>query len=254
MTGSLEGRVALVTGAGGGIGRAIALELAARGAIVAVHYRRNREGAEAICRQLTAGGAQASAFAADVTDPAEVRQVVARVEDAYDRIDVLVNNAGDLVERRTVAQMDAALFRQILDVNLTGTLLVLQAVADGMRRRNAGSIVNMSSVAAHTGGGPGAYAYAAAKAAVIALTKGIAKELAPNGIRVNCVSPGLIGGTEFHERFTTPDAFAATEKTIPLGRAGAPADVARVVAFLAGDDAAYLTGETIEINGGMYMR
>jgi 3-oxoacyl-[acyl-carrier protein] reductase len=123
-----------------------------------------------------------------------------------------------------------------------------------MTARRTGAIVNMSSLAAHNGGGPGAFAYAAAKAAIIAMSKAIAKELAPGGVRVNCVAPGLIGDTEFHGRFTAPDVFAAVEKTIPLGRAGTPEEVARVIAFLASDDAAYLAGETIEINGGLLMR
>jgi 3-oxoacyl-[acyl-carrier protein] reductase len=123
-----------------------------------------------------------------------------------------------------------------------------------MISRGSGAIVNMSSLAAHNGGGPGAFAYAAAKAAIITLSKALAKELAPKGIRVNCVSPGLIGQTQFHGRFTAPDAFEAAARTVPLGRAGTPDDVARAVAFLASDDAAYLAGETIEINGGMFMR
>jgi 3-oxoacyl-[acyl-carrier protein] reductase len=159
-----------------------------------------------------------------------------------------------LIERRTLLEMSEAMFRQVIDVNLTSTFLCCQAVVPSMIARGRGAIVNMSSLAAHNGGGPGAFAYAAAKAAIIALTKGIAKELAPKGIRANCVSPGLIGQTQFHGRFTAPDAFEAAAKTVPLGRAGTPADVANVVAFLAGDESAYLTGETVEINGGMFMK
>ena len=123
-----------------------------------------------------------------------------------------------------------------------------------MVERGSGAIINMASVAAHHGGGVGAFAYAAAKAAVIAMSKGLARELAPKGVRVNCVSPGLIGPTDFHDRFTPPEAFAASAKSVPLGRAGTPDEVARVIAFLASDDASYLVGETIEINGGMMMR
>jgi 3-oxoacyl-[acyl-carrier protein] reductase len=141
-----------------------------------------------------------------------------------------------------------------MNVNALTTFLCCQAVAPGMIARGSGAIVNLTSLAAHNGGGPGASVYSAAKAAVLALTKAYAKELAPHGVRVNAVSPGLIGGTPFHKTFTAPDAFAATVKTIPLGRAGTPDDVANVIAFLAGPDAAYLAGETIEINGGMFMR
>jgi 3-oxoacyl-[acyl-carrier protein] reductase len=121
-------------------------------------------------------------------------------------------------------------------------------------KARGGAIVNLSSLAAHNGGGPGAFAYAAAKAAVIGFTKGIAKELAPHGIRVNAVAPGLIGQTAFHGRFTPEETFKAIERTIPLGRAGTPEEVATVVAFLAGREAAFIVGETIEINGGAWLR
>jgi 3-oxoacyl-[acyl-carrier protein] reductase len=247
----LTGRIALVTGGGAGIGRAVAATLGARGATVAVHYFKSREGAEAAAEAI---GRRAASFQADLTNGDQVRTLVSQVEAQLGPIDVLVNNAGDLIQRRTLLEMTQAMFRQVIDVNLTSTFLCCQAVAPSMIGRRTGAIVNMSSLAAHNGGGPGAFAYSAAKAAIIALSKGIAKELAPNGIRVNCVSPGLIGQTQFHGRFTPPDAFDAATRTVPLGRAGSPDDVARAVAFLASDEAAYLTGETIEINGGMFMR
>jgi 3-oxoacyl-[acyl-carrier protein] reductase len=247
----LSGKVALVTGAGGGIGRAIAEGLAARGAAVAIHYGTNREGAEAARAAI---GDRAACFQADVTVRDQVEELVRQVQARLGPIDILVNNAGDLIERRTLTEMTEALFRQVMDVNVTSTFFCCQAVAPSMIARRTGAIVNMSSLAAHNGGGPGAFAYAAAKAAIIAMTKALAKELAPSGIRVNCVSPGLIGQTRFHGRFTKPEAFDAMAKTVPLGRPGTPDDVARVVAFLASDEAAYLAGETIEINGGMFMR
>jgi 3-oxoacyl-[acyl-carrier protein] reductase len=248
---NLAGKVALVTGGGAGIGRAIVETLGARGASVAVNYLKSREGAEAAC---AAAGNRAAAFQADVTRLEQVQALVTAVESALGPIDILVNNAGDLIERRPLLEMTEALFRQVIDVNVTSTFLCCQAVAPSMIARGSGAIVNMSSLAAHNGGGPGAFAYAASKAAIIAMTKAIAKELAPKGIRVNCVSPGLIGDTQFHGRFTKPDAFEAMAKTVPLGRAGTPDEVARVVAFLASGEAAYLAGETIEINGGMFMR
>jgi 3-oxoacyl-[acyl-carrier protein] reductase len=247
-------KVAIVTGAGGGIGRAAAIELARRGATVVVNYRRSREGAESLVSELRGDGTVAEAFGCDVTRAADVREMFATVEARFGRVDILVNNAGDLIERRPVTAMTEELYREVMDVNVLSTLLCTQAVVEGMKARGSGAIINMSSLAAHNGGGPGAFIYAASKAAIIGMTKGMARELAPHNIRVNCVAPGLIGATEFHARFTPADAFAAAEKTVPLGRAGTPEEVARVIAFLASDDASYLVGETIEINGGLLMR
>jgi 3-oxoacyl-[acyl-carrier protein] reductase len=252
--GELTGQVALVTGAGGGIGSATARELGRRGASVAINYRRSRDGAEAVAREIADAGGRAAVFRGDVTDAESVDALIGGVERDLGPIDILVCNAGDLIARRTLAEMTAAQFREVMEVNVTSTFLCTKAAAAVMVPRRRGSIVTMSSLAAHNGGGPGAFAYAAAKAAIIGMTKGLAKELAPSGIRVNCVSPGLIGATNFHGRFTAPDAFAAMEKGVPIGRAGTPDEVARVIAFLAGRDAAYLTGETIEINGGLLMR
>ena len=253
-TTSLIGKIALVTGAGGGIGRATALELASRGAEVAVNYRRSKDAAVAVVRQIEQAGGRAIPIACDVTQPDTVAAMFEQVVRDLGGVDIVVNNAGDLIERRDLASMTAEVFRQIFDVNVTSAMLCCQAAVEPMTSRGGGVIINVASLAAHNGGGPGAFGYAAAKAAVIGMSKGLAKELAPKGIRVNCVSPGLIGATEFHGRFTAPDAFAAMEKTIPAGRAGRPAEVAQVIAFLAGDGASYLLGETIEINGGMFMR
>jgi len=248
------GTVALVTGAEGGIGRATALTLARRGADVAVHYYTSADSAADSVRAIQACGRRSLAVQGDLTVAADVTRVTQTVLEEFGRIDILVNNAGDLMGRHALVEMPETFFRQVLDVNVLTTFLCCQAVAPGMIARGSGAIVNLASLAAHNGGGPGASAYAAAKAAVMALTKAYAKELAPHGVRVNAVSPGLIGGTRFHGRFTTPAAFEAAVKTIPLGRAGDPDDVARVIAFLASDDGGYLAGETIEINGGMFMR
>jgi 3-oxoacyl-[acyl-carrier protein] reductase len=195
---------------------------------------------------MTAGG--------DLTTADAVQRVVDATVQALGPVDILVNNAGDLVARTPLVEMTDALWRQVLDLNVTSAFYCARAVAPAMIARRRGAIVNLSSLAAHNGGGPGAFAYAAAKAAVIGFTKGIAKELAPHGIRVNAVAPGLIGQTAFHARFTAEDTFKAIERTIPLGHAGTPEDVARAVAFLAGDESAFIVGETIEINGGAWFR
>jgi 3-oxoacyl-[acyl-carrier protein] reductase len=250
----LADTVALVTGAGGGIGQAAALALAARGADVALHFHHNEQGAADTARRVEEQGRKAATFKGDLTRRDDARALVDAVAARFGRIDALVNNAGDLVERRPLLEMTEALWRQVLDLNLSSAFFVTQAAAPAMVERRRGAIVNVSSLAAHNGGGPGALAYAAAKGGLISFTKAIAKELAPSGVRVNCVSPGLIGQTNFHGRYTKPEAFAAAEKTVPLGRAGTPDEVGRVIAFLCGPDAAYLAGETIEINGGMFMR
>jgi 3-oxoacyl-[acyl-carrier protein] reductase len=251
---SLGGKVALVTGAAGGIGRATALELARRGARVALSYRRSPEAADAVVGSIERAGGEARAFGCDVTQADAVRAMFGEVTAAFGRLDVLVNNAGDLVARRDVAAMTEDVFRQVFEVNVLSTWLCCQAALPSLTEGGGGAIVNMSSLAAHNGGGPGAFAYAAAKAAIIAMTKAMARELAPRGIRVNAVAPGLIGDTEFHARYTAPDAFAASARTVPLGRAGTPDEVARVIAFLACEESSYLTGETIDITGGLYMR
>jgi 3-oxoacyl-[acyl-carrier protein] reductase len=250
----LAGRVALVTGAGGGIGRATAHALGELGMDVAVHYFRDAEGANGTVAKLKEGGRKAEAFQADLSQLDQARRMVRSVEETFETIDVLVNNAGDLVERRTLLEMPEELWRRILDTNLTSAFFCTQAVAAGMIARGTGAIINVSSLAAHNGGGPGAFAYATAKGGLISFTKAMAKELAPRGIRVNAVAPALIGETNFHERYTPKQTFENVVKTIPMGRAGTPDDVARVIAFLASDDSAYLAGETIDITGGMHVR
>lgn len=246
--------VALVTGGGAGLGRACALMLGHRGARVAVHYQKSRDGAERVAAELKEVGTEVETFTGNLTRTADVEALVEAVTDRFGAIDMLVNNAGDLIERKPILDMSDELFHAVMDVNLTTAFLMSRAVGRGMVARRSGAIVNISSLAAWNGGGPGAGIYATAKGAIISFTKALAKELAPHGVRVNCVSPGLIGETNFHGRFTAPDAFEAAAKSVLLGRAGTPDEVASVVAFLASAESSFLTGETIEINGGMYMR
>jgi 3-oxoacyl-[acyl-carrier protein] reductase len=247
-------QIALVTGAAVGIGRATALSLARGGADIAIHYHSSEPDAEALVVEVESLGRRALALPGDLTKSADVVRLVERTLSHFGRIDVLINNAGGLIARRGLADVTEDFYRAVMDVNVLTAILCARAVVPGMIARRHGAIVNVSSLAAHNGGGPGASLYAASKAALIALTKAWAKELAPHGIRVNAVAPGLVGGTPFHSTFTSPDAFQAAVKTIPLGRAGNPEDVAQVIAFLAGEQASFLAGETIEINGGMAMR
>ncbi len=223
--------VALVTGGGAGLGRACAMTMGRRGARVAIHYNKSRGGAEEVVAALNAAGTEAQSFQADLTNAADVTALVDAVTSRFGSIDILVNNAGDLVERKSLLEMSDDLFHFVMDVNVTSAFLMCRAVGGGMvARKRGGAIVNMSSLAAWNGGGPGAGAYATAKGAVLSLTKALAKELAPHGIRVNCVAPGLIGETAFHGRFTAPAAFESAAKSVLLGRAGTPDEVATVVA------------------------
>jgi 3-oxoacyl-[acyl-carrier protein] reductase len=249
----LAGRVALVTGASSGIGAATAETLAELGARVAIGYNQNQKGAEETRDRIAAAGGTAIALTADVRRAAEIRTLVDRAVAALGPIDILVNNAGSLVVRRGIRDITEDQIDEIVALNLKSAVLASQAVAPPMMERRQGSIVNVVSIAGHTGGGPGAGVYAAAKAALTAFTKSLAKELAPHGVRVNAVSPGVID-TPFHETFSTPEMMRSFVSTIPLGRVGTAMECANVVAFLVSDAASYIVGETIEVNGGQLMR
>ena len=248
----LTGQVALVTGASSGIGRATAEALARLGASVAINYHRNEAGAEQTRQAVAASGGKAITVQADVSRAAGVKALVQRAVKELGPIDVLVNNAGSLVERLKILELTEARWDEVLDLNLKSAFLCSQAVAASMMERKSGAIVNVSSVAGRNGGALGSIHYSTAKGGLITFTKGLAKEMAPHKVRVNAVSPGVIE-THFHEQFSTPEMMKAYRGVIPLGRVGTPAEVAAVIAFLASDAASFLVGETIEINGGMLM-
>ncbi|HYD53853.1 MAG TPA: 3-oxoacyl-ACP reductase family protein [Gemmatimonadaceae bacterium] len=246
----LKGKVAIVTGGARDIGRAIALRLAGAGASVTVNYIGSPDEAEETVRQVEALGAKAIAVAADVTKPEEVEQLVGATRAAFgSKIHVLVNNAGGLVARKKMEEMDEEFWRFVLDLNLGSVFRVTKAVLPHMPDGSA--IVNLASLAAHDGGGPGAIAYSVSKGGVLTLTRGLAKELGARKIRVNCVSPGMIA-TTFHDTFTKPEVRQLVASRTALGREGQADEVARTVLFLASDMAAFITGESIEINGGLY--
>ncbi len=249
----LSGCVALVTGASSGIGAATADALAELGAHVAIAYHRNKAGADATRDRIVAAGGTAIAVSADLRRAGELRGLVDRVVEGLGPIDVLVNNAGSLVIRRGIRDVTEDQLDEIFALNLKSAVLASQAVAASMIERRRGAIINVVSIAGHTGGGPGAGMYAAAKAALTAYTKSLAKELAPHSVRVNAVSPGVID-TPFHEAFSTPEMMRAFVSMIPLGRVGTAAECANVIAFLASPAASYIVGETIEVNGGQLMR
>lgn len=249
----LADRVALVTGASSGIGRAIALHLADLGAHVVVNYKSSGSEAEAVAEEIRRLGRRAIALQADVTQRAEVVALVARAESELGPIACLINNVGGLIERRPFVEIDDALWDGIMDLNLRSAYLCAQAVLPGMIARGGGQIVNISSIAAETGGPGGSTIYAAAKGAMNTLTIGLARELAPHGIRVNAVSPGLID-TPFHMGVAgaagSERSFRDRIAAIPIGRMGEPEEVARVVGFLVSERAGYVTGQVISVTGG----
>ena len=246
----LSGKVAIVTGGGRDIGRATALKLAEAGAAVAINYNASAERAQALAAEITGKGGRAIAVQADVTSQADCDRLVAETRAAFgERIDVVVNNAGGLVARRKLDEIDGAFWDEVMSLNAKSVLLVTKAAAPYLAE--GGAVVNLSSLAAHDGGGAGAMVYAAAKGAVLTLTRGLAKELAPRKVRVNAVSPGMIA-TTFHDVHTPQAAREATAARTLAGRQGTADDVANAILFLASDASAYLTGESIEINGGLY--
>ena len=248
----LENKVGLITGASSGIGAATAELLAEMGALVAIGYHKNEAGAEAVRARIVNAGGNAITIRADVRDPDQILPLVTHAVAELGPIDILVNNAGSLVERQKIAEMTPRRWDEVMDLNLKSAMLCSQAVMPSMIERKRGAIVNVVSIAGRTGGGPGAGAYAAAKGGLIALTKAMAKELAPHGVRVNAISPGVID-TPFHEVFSTPEMMSGFAASTPLGRVGTPGECASVVAFLASDAASFIVGETIEVNGGQLM-
>lgn len=249
---NLKGKVVWVTGSSTGIGRAIAVKFAEGGASVIVHGNANKTEAEQTLQIVQSKGNDSFLVLGDVTDRSQVDRMVEEINARFGQIDILINNAGTMVKRAKVEDIDLEAVEKILAINFTSVIHVTQAVLPIMKQQKTGTIINMSSIAARNGGGGGAVIYAAAKGAVSTLTRGLAKELAEDGIRVNGIAPGVIE-TPFHERYSTPELVGKMVASAPLGRAGTAEEIAGAALYLASDLSSYVTGEIIEVNGGMLM-
>lgn len=243
----LTGKVAVVTGGSRDIGRAIALKLAKEGAKVCINYCHDESKAAETLEMIRETGGTAIAVKADVTKEQEVQALFKAVADAWGRIDVLVNNAGGIMGRKAIQDQDENWYNSLMDLNFKSCWLCTREVLKYMGR--GGSIVNISSQAARDGGGPGSSIYACGKAAMLCHTRAMAKELGPQGIRVNAICPGMIN-TYFHDTFTKPEGREALHRSAPLRREGEAPEVADLACYLASDESSYITGNGIDINGG----
>ena len=247
---SSNGKVAVITGATGGIGFAVAKRLGKDGYTVVLNGIEDEAGAERV-KELTAEGISAEYFGFDVTDEAAVNSNIKTIGDKYGKIDALINNAGGLGGRSRFEDMSTEFYKGVMALNLDSTFFLSRAAIPYLKKGESSSIINYTSIAGWNAGGPGAGIYGTSKAAVHAITRALAKDLAEYGIRVNAVSPGTID-TPFHTQIksTKPEVFASWKNNILLGRLGQPEDVASVISFLVSDDAAFLTAETIQVGGG----
>jgi 3-oxoacyl-[acyl-carrier protein] reductase len=249
----LAGKRVLITGASTGIGAAAARAFAAAGARVVIHYNASRDKAEAVAQAVRASGGEAHLCGGDLRASGTVRRVVTEAVEQLGGLDVLINNAGGLVKRVPVAEIDDAVFDEIVNLNVRSLVTACSTAVPHLRRTGGGSIINVTSIAARHGGGPGAALYASAKGFVSTFTRGLARELAGERIRVNAVSPGVIT-TPFHERYSTPQMLESMRATIPAGRLGTAEECAGTFLYLASDAlSGYVTGQVVEVNGGQLM-
>jgi 3-oxoacyl-[acyl-carrier protein] reductase len=247
----LRARAILITGASTGIGAGCARAFGALGARVAVHYNSSEHAAREVARDVEQAGGEAFVVQGDLRRSAECEQVVKAAGDRFGQLDILINNAGALVRRVPITEIDDEVFNDIIDLNVRSMLMCTRYAVPLMR--NGGSIINLTSVAARHGGGPGAAMYAGSKGFVSTATKGLAKELVGKRIRVNAVSPGVVV-TPFHDKFSTPEQLETMRQTIPMGRLGTVDECVGAFLYFASERlSGYVTGQILEVNGGQFM-
>lgn len=253
MDKELTGKTALITGASRGIGAAAAVTLARNGVSrMLLHYNSNKKGIDEVVSRVRGEGAEAEAIQADLGKVAGIHGFLDKLKQSRIAPDILVNNAGSLVKRARLLEFTEELYDEVMNLNVKSAWFITQAMAPGMIERGSGAIVNLSSIAARNGGGPGATVYGAAKATISAMTKGLAKELAPKGIRVNAVSPGTVDN-DFHAQFSTRQILDSVAAQTPAGTLGTNEEIADTILFLCSHAARFIHGQTIEINGGLFM-
>lgn len=250
----LQGKVALVTGSSRGIGAAVARGMGGCGMRVAIHCRTGRDEAEQLRNEIQAGGSTAIVLQGDIAEPGTVQCLIEQTVAAFGRIDVLVNNAADLIERKPVADTDDALFDQHIALNIRPVFAACRVAVRQFRAQGGGGvIINLSSIAARTGGGGGSSLYAGSKAFVATFSRALAKEVAADGIRVNCVAPGVLA-TPMQDRTTPPDMLEAIRLQIPLRRIGTADEAVGTFLWLCSDQmSGYVTGQVVDVNGGLLM-
>lgn len=251
-TNKLAGKNVLVTAGAQGIGESITKHFIDNGANVAIHYFSSADTANELVQYATNKGIKAIAISGDLTKETDANSMVKKTIETFGGLDILINNAGSLVARRMLNEMEAQFWHKVMDINLTSMMFVTRAAAPYLAKNTNSSIVNLASLAGRKGGHPGSLVYATSKGAILTFTRALSTELGPQGTRVNAVAPGLILGTSFHNTHTTKESADETTAGIPIQRAGNAADVARAVLFLASEYDGFITGATLDINGGVY--
>lgn len=252
MNNKLAAKNVLITAGAQGIGEAITRHFIDNGANVAIHYFSSSETAEQLTEYAIGKGQKGVAINGDLTKEADANVLVEKSVDALGGLDILINNAGSLVARKMISEMEVEFWQKVMDINLTSMMFVTRAAVSHLAKNDNSSIVNLASLAGRKGGHPGSLAYSTSKGAILTFTRALASELGPRGIRVNAVAPGLILGTLFHNTHTTKESAAKTTASIPIQRAGNADDVARAVVYLGSEYDGFITGATLDINGGVY--